>query len=165
MSNMDDFKLTTLMATKRIKTECKELLQKKPIKNLELKTIKDNNYGLISFSLNDNQYCFKMNSNYPFDAPKLFINNLSHHDYLDLKTERFRKTFKYLFDMDCLCCNFELCQNIWTIGYRMNYIIDRLNDMRQIKLDVARKILADQIKDKYLISDIDLDSWLFGHKL
>jgi hypothetical protein len=39
--------------------------------------------------------------------------------------------------------------------------IDELNKIRDYKRNIVYKILSEKIKDKYLIDDIDLDSFLF----
>jgi hypothetical protein len=40
--------------------------------------------------------------------------------------------------------------------------IDELDKIRQYKRNIVHKILADKVKDKYLIDDVDLDSYLFS---
>jgi hypothetical protein len=42
--------------------------------------------------------------------------------------------------------------------------IDELDKIRQYKRNIVYKILADQVKNKYLIDDVDLDSYLFSSK-
>jgi hypothetical protein len=41
------------------------------------------------------------------------------------------------------------------------HIIDEINLFRNYKKNIVNKIMADKIKEKYLIFDIDIESWLF----
>jgi hypothetical protein len=50
---------------------------------------------------------------------------------------------------------------MWSCGCKFSNILDEIKSFRKIIIHIAYKILADKIKDKYLIDDIDLDSWLF----
>jgi hypothetical protein len=54
-----------------------------------------------------------------------------------------------------------LCANNWGPAITLYKIVNQIEEYKKIKLNIQQKILADQIKQKYLNRDIDLDSWLF----
>ena len=45
-----------------------------------------------------------------------------------------------------------------------NKIFLEIEEFKQIKRNIVRKLLLDKVKEKYLVKDIDLDSWLFNVK-
>jgi hypothetical protein len=115
----------------------------------------------ISFQRKNNTYFFKISANYPFQKPELYINGLDLKYLYDLRTSRFKNLLKYVSGMNCLCCHSLLCKDNWSPSTLFERIISQMEYFKTIKYHIFLKIIADQIKVKYLISDIDLDSWLF----
>jgi hypothetical protein len=60
-----------------------------------------------------------------------------------------------------LCCNSYLCSNNWSPRITIKALIEQLEEFRLHKNNIFLKFVADAIKDKYLIDDINLDEWLF----
>jgi ubiquitin-protein ligase len=109
-------------------------------------------------------YKFVLPNDYPFVQPSVLINDKPYISFLNLKTVRFNNTLKYVSNFNCLCCNSICFKQQWSPAYTIKRIMAEIDKYKQIKIDIAVKLLADQIKDKYLISDIDLDSWLFANR-
>lgn len=128
-----------------IKGELKIFFQKK----------KDNFFTIICLTFSD---C------YPFLPPKITINEKSYFDCLRLKSIRFNSVLKYLNGLNCLCCSSFLCRDHWSPAFTINKIFLEIEEFKQIKRNIVRKLLLDKVKEKYLVKDIDLDSWLFNVK-
>ena len=105
-------------------------------------------------------YKFVINVNYPFSIPKIFFNNNSYKQLLISKTSYEIINLKKLKGIDCFCCQSITCQNNWSPGNTLTDIIDEIKYFKKIKKDFVLKIMANKIKLKYLIPDIDLDCWL-----
>jgi hypothetical protein len=116
----------------------------------------------VSFKRNHNCYIFRIPSHYPFMNPTLTINGLNQNNFFDLKTNRTRSILKYITGFTCLCCHSYLCKNNWSPAITLQVVINQIEEYKEIKKNIFLKILADKIKEKYLINDIDLDSWLFN---
>jgi ubiquitin-protein ligase len=106
-------------------------------------------------------YCFTFPDCYPFRPPIITINDISYFNTLRLKSERFNSTLKYITGLHCLCCSSFLCRDHWSPAFTVKKILSEIDDFKKIKRNIIRKLLLDKIKEKYLINDIDLDSWLF----
>ena len=112
-------------------------------------------------SENINIYEFQVTFNYPFSSPKLKINNKPYNEFLRINTAKFRYLLKKMKNFDCLCCNSYLCADRWTPAITLKKYLQEVREYRKCRRDIVNKYYADIIKDKYLIADIDLDSWLF----
>lgn len=123
-----------------------------------------------------NCYKFCINNNYPFSCPTVFLNNQPYlkllsnltayekqpySNALSNKTKCKISNLKNLTGFDCLCCSSITCRNNWSPCCVLTNIIDEIQHFKKIKKNLVLKIFADKIKYKYLIEDIDLDSWLF----
>ena len=108
-----------------------------------------------------NNYCFILNSNYPFNPPKLLINNIPYKDFLINDSIKYRDLFTEMSGLKCLCCYNIMSRDRWSPAVTLLNIIDEVNLFRTYKRNIINKIMADKIKDKYLICDIDIQSWLF----
>jgi hypothetical protein len=164
-SNIDEIDLIPFIPNvikRRIKRECREMRNIYDEIIIEYKSSKDIS---VSFKKNHNYYEFIIPSNYPFMSPRLTINGLNQNEFFDLKTNRLRTILKYISGLTCLCCHSYLCKNNWSPALTLQIIINQIEEYKKIKKNIFLKILADKIKDKYLISDIDLDSWLFNVSL
>ena len=108
--------------------------------------------------------CLTFSDCYPFIPPKITINEKSYFDCLRLKSIRFNSVLKYLNGLNCLCCSSFLCRDHWSPAFTINKIFLEIEEFKQIKRNIVRKLLLDKVKEKYLVKDIDLDSWLFNVK-
>ena len=98
---------------------------------------------------------------YPFKPPKIFIGSEKYTNFFNLKTTRFNSMLKLLTGTDCLCCKSYTCNYNWSPGYRITHLLEEIEKNKKIKKNIINKLLLDQIKNKYLNSDIELESWLF----
>jgi ubiquitin-protein ligase len=111
---------------------------------------------------NFNIFCFTFSNDYPFRPPTITINNKGYFDSLRLNSPRFNTVLTYLNGLNCLCCSSFLCRDHWSPAFTVKKILEEIDNYKLIKRNIIRKLLLDKIKDQYLISDIDLDSWLFN---
>lgn len=109
---------------------------------------------------NLNIYEFTTDS-YPFRVPKIKVNSFEYIEFLKIRTPTFQHLLKKIKGLNCLCCNSYLCSDRWTPALKFINIIEEIQTFRKYKRDIINKLYANKIKEKYLISDIDLDSWLF----
>ena len=108
------------------------------------------------------KYDFIISNNYPFVKPEIFFQNRHYREFLQITHNHVgRKTFKTATGLDCLCCNSITCSANWSPALTLNKIIEEIHNYRRLKRNVLNKVFADIIKRKYLINDIDLDSYLF----
>jgi hypothetical protein len=110
---------------------------------------------------NYNIYCFILDETYPFKPPSLLINNIPFKQFLLNNNSKYKNIFTKLCGFECLCCNNILCSDRWSPALTIIKIINEINIYRSYKKIIIYKIMADKIKHKYLIDDIDLDSWFF----
>ena len=125
----------------------------------------NNNEYLVNLIDNSNykynNYCFIINYNYPFHPPKLLINNIPYKDFLLNSTLKYNEILQKMSGLKCLCCYNIMSREKWSPAITLLNIIDEVNLFRTYKRNIINKIMVDKIKDKYLISDIDIESWLF----
>jgi hypothetical protein len=109
-----------------------------------------------------NRYKFGITFHYPFRAPEIYYQGHPYIDFLQIsRTEKEFKSFKKITGLNCLCCNSYNCSDKWSPVVTLLKIIDEIKFIKRRKRDVINKLLADKIKQKYLVEDIDLDCWLF----
>ena len=149
----------------RIKNEYKELSKKykniKIVWNEELNNVVVEIQELVKDD-EKNIFTFVVDRNYPFHSPKFYFNNEPYSHYLKLPSQRFSELLKKFINKICLCCSSLDCKYNWCPGVKLRMFIDELQKIRQYKRNIVYKLLADQVKDKYLIDDVDLDSYLFS---
>ena len=109
---------------------------------------------------NNNIYSIIFNNNYPFVSPIVKINFACYYHFLKLNNLSLQ-ILKKIHYKDCLCCSSILCSNNWSPTCTINNIIKEIRKNKSYKRDIMYKIMMNRIKDKYLIEDINLDSWLF----
>jgi ubiquitin-protein ligase len=109
---------------------------------------------------NVNVYEFEITQHYPFTPPKVKINKTLYNDFLRIGSITFLHLLKKLKKYDCFCCHSYLCAERWSPAITIKQFIEEIRMFRKCKRDIVNKKYADKIKDKYLIADIDLDSWL-----
>lgn len=110
---------------------------------------------------NVNVYEFEITQHYPFTPPKVKINKRMYNDFLRIHSTTFLHLLKKLKNYDCFCCHSYLCIENWAPAITIKQYIEEIRMFRKYKRELVNKKYADKIKDKYLIADIDLDSWLF----
>lgn len=109
----------------------------------------------------NNEYIFIIDRKYPFYPPKFRYNNQPYSHYLKLPSKRFSEYLKKFTNKVCLCCSSLSCKYNWSPGIKLKMFIDELNKIREHKRNIVYKILSEKVKEKYLIDDVDLDSFLF----
>lgn len=108
------------------------------------------------------RYKFGITLHYPFRPPTICYQGYPYIDFLQItRTVKNLNLFKQVTGLNCLCCNSYNCSDNWSPAVTLTKIIDEIQFLKQKKRDVINKLLADKIKQKYLIDDIELDSWLF----
>ena len=105
-------------------------------------------------------YKFIISNNYPYVPPVVYINDIKYWQYLRCPN-KFLNILKYIRGIECFCCSSCTCHGNWYPSLNIKYIIDEIEDNRNTKYNIMIKIFLDKIKEQYLNSDIELDSWLF----
>jgi len=158
--NSDNIKHAFIL--KRLLRESRDYINK--FISLSINTDNNENY-LVYLKDNTNykynNYCFILNCNYPFHPPKLLINNIPYKEFLINGSIKYRELFTKMSGLICLCCNNIMSREKWSPANTLLNIIDEVNLFRTYKRNIVNKIMADKIKNKYLIADIDIESWLF----
>ncbi len=122
---------------------------------------KFDNYDIKIKNKNDNRlYIFTINSNYPFIAPKLTINNKPYSYFIEFKSTEFRNIFQKYTLKECFCCNSILCSENWTPNRTLMTIFEEVELFHNDCLKIAHIIISNVIKRKYLIYDINITQWL-----
>jgi ubiquitin-protein ligase len=122
--------------------------------NLPVIAVKDEKYKTKNF------YSITFNNNYPFAPPMVKIDFESYFKFLKLNGY-FLGILKKIHGIHCLCCSTIICPNIWSPANTSNNIFLEISKYKQFRRDIINKIMADKIKKRFLIDDIDLDCWLF----
>ena len=116
----------------------------------------------INESNHRQKYEFIMSNDYPFKSPIIFFQNRPYREFLQIKhTAKYIQLFRQVTGQDCLCCYSITRTYNWSPGITLSRIIDEIRDIKRKKRNVINKLFADKIKQKYLIDDINLDSWLY----
>jgi len=118
----------------------------------------------ISEVINDKKqkYKFIISNHYPFSCPQIFFQNKPYRDFLTFNYLKEQSVlFKKITGKGCFCCHSFICNNNWSPAITLNLIIREINDIKKQRRNFINKILTDKIKFKYLIDDIDIESWLF----
>ena len=110
---------------------------------------------------NNNIYNFTIDLHYPFRPPKVKINYQSYFNFLKINTTKFNHILKNTFHKGCFCCESIICGQNWTPSYRIETIIEEIKNIIKIRKNIIKKYYSDIIIQKYLISDISFDEWLF----
>jgi len=115
---------------------------------------------IIDEKFKNNIYTIILNKNYPLEPPTIKINFKLYIDFLKLNNKSI-EILKKIHYKDCLCCDSIVCPNNWSPSYSIYNIIQEIRKNISYKRDIKYKIIVNIIKNKYLISDINLDEWLF----
>ena len=147
---------------KRITHECSELI-KVDIYNFNI-VMSEKNEIVLSFKKMYNKkhihYTFVLND-YPFKTPIIHVNEISLENIIKIPTQHLSllKDWKQL---ECLCCHSFLSNHNWSALISFPKIIDEINRLIDIKVALCIMALMERIKDKYLVKDIDLSSWIYA---
>ena len=150
---------------RRVKREYSQLILVYDNINID---INDDNQVTVKIQkkseLNDqlNNYHFVLSYTYPFHPPTIFVNNKPYSKFLTLPSTRFTQVFHYIYGPKCLCCSSLTLHHNWSPALTIENILKEIDIIRQYKYEIVIKLLTDNIKNKYLIMDIDLDSYLFN---
>jgi len=163
LSKLDSFKSKHI--TRRVTREYSQLILVYPNIDIEINdddqvTIKIQKKSELTGKLNN--YHFILSYTYPFHPPKIFVNNTPYNKFLTLPSTRFTQVFHYINGPKCMCCSSITLNHNWSPALTIENILKEIEIIRQYKYEIVIKLLADNIKNKYLIMDIDLDSYLFN---
>lgn len=132
--------MSSKIINKRINREIPELSQK--YGPLNIVSLADNTYSIIQ--LTNYNIDVKINSNYPFHPPDMFINNKS---YLTVIIDYPKYVYKKLNEkgITCLCCESILCKNRWNPSIKIINIIDEYFKNRKLICDIIKKKIVEEI--------------------
>lgn len=105
-------------------------------------------------------YKFIITNNYPYLPPTVYINNKLYGLFLGCPN-KFLNILKYIRGIDCFCCASYTCKTNWSPAITLKHIIDESEYNTETKYNIMIKVFLEKIKEQYLNSDIELDSWLF----
>jgi hypothetical protein len=150
----------------RIKNEYKDLSKiynnVKILWDFELNNVVIEIQEVVKEDASTDTFTFVVDRTYPFHSPKFHFNNNPYSHYLRIPSQRFSQHLKRFTNKSCLCCSSLACKYNWSPAVKLHMFIAELDKIRQYKRNIVYKLLADQVKDKYLIDDVDLDSYLFS---
>lgn len=144
---------------RRIFCEYKQLFKNNNITNVKFDV--NNSQILFTFDLNNNHILFNISPNFPFIPPQISLNGAKYNNFLNFPSSRFQQIYEKIFNFDCMCCHSIFCRDNWNFTTSFSILLDYVKYYCSIKVLISNKIMADKIKDKYLINDINLDEWLF----
>ena len=144
------------VSSRRIANDCKNLYEKYP--NFVL----SNNSGNVELIVIENEetYGFIFKNTYPFQPPKIYYNGKSYLDLLRITDNDERNIVRKYKKKDCLCCDSYFCSNNWSPSLTLIIIIGEIKNIIKFKRDIMNILFADKLKKKYLIDDIDINSYL-----
>ncbi len=143
--------------------------------NNEIKNSKDINVSnlyideekqeiILDFSINpsNKKYLITFDQTYPFTPPKKFLSNgVSYNKILRIPSTRFEETLTKITGLNCPCCLSLMCGHNWKPYYTIDKIVKEFINICKIKQKIIEIIMANAIKEKYLIDDINLNEWIY----
>ena len=117
---------------------------------------------MVSICDSTYKYRFVITNNYPFKGPTTFFQD---RPYIEFLRTNYPPSMLDIFQkitgkQSCFCCTSLNCTNNWRPVSKLIHIIEEIHTIQKQKRDIINVLLADKIKQKYLIDDIDLNSWL-----
>jgi hypothetical protein len=161
MLNIDT---TSKNFTNLIKRVNNEIKNNKNINVILLDINEEKQEIVLDFKIDtsNRKYSIIFDSTYPFKPPQKFLSNdVNYFTIMKLPTDRFYNIYKKITGKKCFCCFSVMCANNWNPCYSIQRIINESNNNCKIKKIIIEKIMADAIKEKYLINDINLDQWIY----
>jgi hypothetical protein len=145
---------------KRIKKECEMLFKEYP--DTIISVGNDKKQVTIRIKDKDKTYMFTLNAfSFPFTPPEIYINDHKYIEFLNINSHYERNMVKYFTGLDCFCCHSFDCKKNWNPTFKLNNVINEIHNICKIRKNILNKIIADKIKEKYLLPEIDLDCWFF----
>ena len=105
-------------------------------------------------------YKFIFNNSFPFQPPQIYYNGETYLDVLRLKCDYQKKLVKKYKNKDCLCCESYSCFDNWAPSIKLSDVIAEVKSNINFKKTMLNVLIAEKIKRKYLIDDIDINSYL-----
>ena len=158
---------TSLSTGKRLKRELANMYKNYDDIIVEFSKGKTINGDILNVyvyeTINDNKICYQFAAcvNYPFKCPEIFLNKRKYRQLLCCKTIYEMQHLKNISGNECLCCSSLTCSSNWSPGYILTDLIKEIKYYKNIKKNLVFKIFIKYIKRKYLVEDIDIDSFLF----
>lgn len=152
------------LIAKRIKRELQDMKQHSFFNNDSdvdiIKVLNEKEFYLI-IKNEGRLYKFRIPYNYPFHAPKFFLNNKHYSHYFKFKSSEFRDKFYKNKFKNCFCCQSILCSNNWGPHLNISKIIEEVNTLYNDCRKIIDAVIIDVIKRKYLIDDVNILEWLY----
>ena len=150
--------------SKRLKRELK--LMYLLYAQIDVSITSDKNILISIYDIIDNRLCkynFIIPKFYPFTCPVIYYQDRPYIEFLKMTDYELnnRTIFKKLTGHNCYCCNSFNCDDNWSASITLIKIIDEIRTINKCKRNIIYNLFANKIKQKYLISDIDLESWLY----
>tara|TARA_B100000524_G_scaffold319927_1_gene200117 strand:- start:102 stop:626 length:525 start_codon:yes stop_codon:yes gene_type:complete len=139
-----------------------------PLVNLKLspKSLKENYYNIVKFNNYELIINLKIDKNvfgieilisnlYPFEPPKVKINNKTYHFLLqsnNLKKINYEK---------CLCCSSIICPDNWVPSYGIIHIINEIYQNIYKKKCIVEILHLEKLEKKYLKFNSNIKNYLF----
>ena len=140
-----------------------------PLVNLKLfpKSLKNNYYNIVNFNNYELIINLKIDKNvfgiemlisnfYPFEAPKVKINNKTYHYLLQ------SNNLKKINCEKCLCCSSIICPNNWTPSYGIIHIINEIYQNIYKKKCIVEILHLEKLEKKYLKFNSNIKNYLFS---
>ena len=118
-----------------------------------------NSKGYIDMTVSG-KYKFVFNNFFPFKPPQIYYNGEPYLEILRLKGDFQKKLVKKYKNKDCLCCESYCCDGNWAPSIKLLDVIEEIKSNVEFKRSMVNVLLAEKIKRKYLIADIDINSFL-----
>jgi len=160
--NNDQLELIKMKGLRsRIKNECNILYKEYHNVLVEFNTEKNISIKAVEFTnTNAITYKFLITHLFPFYPPKIFVNDLSYFNILQMTGEYGKNILKKLKGQDCLCCHSLNCSANWSPAVKLYHIIDEIKNTLKIKRDIINLLLANKIKIKYNIPYAHIEDYL-----
>jgi ubiquitin-protein ligase len=159
-SILDRFK--NFIFQRRLRRELTNMCTKYDHIELEVTNANEIRVNIYCADQNDkwNIYGFEITYDYPFRPPRIFYQNRRYIDFLKTAMNINRELFQKITGYTCFCCHSINCSDNWKPSLTLENIILEIQAIKRKRRDFINKLMADKIKRRYLIADIDLESWL-----
>jgi hypothetical protein len=109
------------------------------------------------------KYEFVLTENYPFVPPKIWYQGRLYTEFLKtgFRSKPGLDLFRRVVGKDCFCCHSLTCADNWSPSITISVIMEEIRRVKSARQNIINKLLADKIKARYLVPDIDLDCWFF----
>ena len=89
---------------------------------------------------------FLLSNKYPFQEPKLLINN-NYYNMNILRNPSSAKINNFLkkYKINCMCCSTIICDKNWSPAYRIENVLDEIKQVNIVKRYVKHYLIIDDI--------------------